>query len=406
MSEWAVEKRHSRQKRKAQKRKGKTGRSDQRGYKRRKLDVEIKKKSNDFHVDLKYRFSLPSPVGHPKLLQVRLPPNYATRYSSSELECQRSWSLFSESGLIVPLDVWDPSAYESNKSDNATRAVEDDKLLDMIYARTTKQQNKINANVREKAKNASFFLNPFLLTRIKHVRKPEGKTHDERGTIFAEENSSLKALRDQQNKVLSVDYILKTFQDIDSFQPREDEKPIEHPTKPGLTLKSSLPIFPDDRLLKNNYSHISFVRTPAKEVMKLSFMETIEDEVAYESARNSTIKVSQHGFNKKKKWFSYYAPVNKQPEEALQEHEWTSEFKIQTKERKKKGEAQRIFFVESKQSGEIVWGKLSERILLRRGETDPVSTQKTGSVMSLKERDIFSNLPKSLTIEEVDEFDD
>ena len=67
-------------------------------------------------IDLEFRYktSLPPPIGHPKLLQVPLPPDYLTRYMGAELETQRHWHLKPESGLIIPIDLWDPSAYKPN----------------------------------------------------------------------------------------------------------------------------------------------------------------------------------------------------------------------------------------------------------------------------------------------------
>ena len=41
------------------------------------------------------------------------------RYMGAELEARRHWTLFSESGLCVPIDLWDPHKYKQ-KSESKT----------------------------------------------------------------------------------------------------------------------------------------------------------------------------------------------------------------------------------------------------------------------------------------------
>ena len=106
----------------------------------------------------------------------------------------------------------------------------------------------------------------------------------------------IENLEKQKQSMLSVESVQKSFKDIEN---------LKHPTRPELTVVEALPIFPDDRILENTYSHISFDRPPMREAVKLPFLQERSDEACHDATRDCMMRVAEkHG----KQWYSMYTP--------------------------------------------------------------------------------------------------
>lgn len=387
MSEWAVEKTSSRRKKRE---KRTSSRKDEKSLKRKKRKIEHEKSSRKVQkaveLEFRYKTSLPPPIGHPKLLEVPLPPDYLTRYMGAELETQRHWHLQPESGFIVPIDIWDPNAYKPNIEEKE-RGDEDSDLLAMIYQRRRNASDvidhKLNKSHYFSMNKVSWTLNPDIMTNTTRVREFKCKSEGVRevDTKFADK-SVIEDLMKRKESLLSVDAIQQSFKDIDN---------LKHPTKPELTVVEALPIFPDDRILENSYSHMSFDWPPMKEAIKLSFLQERSDQECHEATKNSMLRVSEnHG----KDWYSLYTPDQEKGTELDQELEWTSEYHL-----KYQGKADfSHFFV--RVDNEIVWGQVHTRTKLGRVETENIMSR-NDKTLNRAERDTFASLPRYLGVETI-----
>lgn len=368
--------------------------------KKRKIDDGSKKKvpviDEKKLLRCNYKVSLLPPVGHPKLLKVPLPPDHATQYMGAELEARRHWTLFSESGLAVPIDLWDPHKYKQ-KSETQTKQQGDIELLAMLKSRNDSSGigDTISSTVYKEANQQGWTLNSTLMTSSSIIAKKKQRTITERGTRF-EDTSILKRYDKERQQFVTVESIKQTFKDIDD---------IKHPRDPELSVKQALSIFPDDRLLQNGYSHISFDRPPIKEVQKLPFMQEVNatQSQAQDVIEKNIFKVSDHKNHtgEDTKWFSMYAPnpnTQKLPHEE-EDYEWTSEYGHVSTQSAKFNH----FFVVN--DNEVVWGRVRDRSALRRKETERANT-KNDTTFSQKDRETFANLPRYLKVQFVEENDE
>jgi len=383
MSDWAVEKSSSRRK--------KSKRTNNRKAEKRKRKTDHEKTSRKLQkvseIEFRYKTSLPDPIGRPKLLQVPLPPDYLTRYMGAELETQRQWNLHSENGMAVPIDVWDPVAYKASLEEQE-RCDEDADLLAMIYQRTSKSSDdhKLNKSHYYGARLTSWTLNPDIMTNQTRVKERKAKAANavrEVDTKFANK-TIIENLEKQKQSLLSVESIQQTFKDIDNLKVGD-----KHPKNPDLTVVESIPIFPDDRILENDYSHISFDRPPIKEAIKLPFLNEKSDDVCHDATNDSVIRVSEH---RNKLWYSMYTPDKSKGTELDHELEWTSEY-----HRRFEGKSDfSHFFV--RVGHEIVWGQISNRTKLGRVETENITSNKS---FNRADRETFAGLPRYLGIETI-----
>eukprot|EP00494_Astrolonche_serrata_P027590 UN27853 len=102
---------------------------------------------------------------------------------------QRHWTLWSESGLPIPIDVWDPTAYARNDARGEkqnTRPDKDTELIAMLYARTKTNEinHKLDKSKYSKMNKVSWTLNPEMFSGYSKMKRREKVDVNERNTKF------------------------------------------------------------------------------------------------------------------------------------------------------------------------------------------------------------------------------
>jgi len=337
---------------------------------RKSSGSELVSQSNDFLTKLKHRTTLPGPPLEPKFLEYPHPEDHRTRFCASTLELMHQQELFPDSGLAVPLGTFlmDPTI-----EDNRTLEPEDRRILEMLEDRW----RKLGGEDDER----QYDVKPSFLPEGTFIVGAGKKKKARRGLSEKETLASLQHRKEVEDGEELSDYeamtkeaVMKTFDDV--YEVDNEEFPaFKHPDpkKAHLTIVSSHMLFPDDRLLETEYSHVKFDEPPAKHVAKLpAYQEQVEAgdaEAPERGAKFAVLRRTVCGLGDKATdfWLSQYAETEELPPEnpedpPLKGLNWATAWAPRAaRTREENDEADSGYFF-AKTDAEIIYSKIKNRL--------------------------------------------
>ncbi|KAN0043342.1 hypothetical protein ACTA71_010990 [Dictyostelium dimigraforme] len=224
----------------------------------------INSKISEFQCKLKFQNSLPEIPFEPKFLKLSSDFQRFTQYKTTSLERQYKHPLLTEPQLGIPIDLIDPSVYNTPKSPIQVPPG-DEPLLKPLSQQDLEEKNSSTIF----KKKSEIRPNVGWLRKTEYLSKSDENTFGRpvkristSGELTSSTSSNNKQLlliqqQQQQQEQLSDSVLVENTFDICS-----SDYQFVHPTNPSLKPVSVLPVFPDFDLWANSFTEVTFDSDP------------------------------------------------------------------------------------------------------------------------------------------------
>jgi len=166
-------------------------------------------------------------------------------------------------------------------------------------------------------------------------------------------------------KLSSIETIERSFKLI---------RQIQHPKKTYLRIDFSLPIFPNHKIIENEYNHIFFTRSLIRECSKLSHLQFPSKQAIKIHSKELLLRVIKaNRFN----WYSLYIHQNQSNGKQIN-FNWIGEFELRSVRCKKRS----YLLIENEY--EVTWGKIDYRKTLLKKDLDDLNEKSSGNTKKLR----------------------
>ncbi|KAK5576063.1 hypothetical protein RB653_007201 [Dictyostelium firmibasis] len=240
----------------------------------------INSKISEFQCKLKFQNSLPEIPFEPKFL--KLPSDFQrfTQYKTTSLERQYKHPLLTEPQLGIPIDLIDPSIYNTPKSPIQVPPG-DEPLLKPLSQQDLEEKNSSTIF----KKKSEIRPNVGWLRRTEYLSKSDENTFGRP----VKRISTSGELNSPNNKQLSLiqDQLIDSVLVENTFDICSSDHQFVHPTNPSLKPVSVLQVFPDFDLWANSFTEVTFDSDPLDHYLPRDLRS---DKVQEYAARHNEIR--------------------------------------------------------------------------------------------------------------------
>ncbi|EAL72056.1 RNA polymerase II-associated factor 1 [Dictyostelium discoideum AX4] len=223
----------------------------------------INSKISEFQCKLKFQNSLPEIPFEPKFLKLSSDFQRFTQYKTTSLERQYKHPLLTEPQLGIPIDLIDPSVYNTPKSPIQVPPG-DEPLLKPLSQQDLEEKNS-SAIFKKKSEIRP---NVGWLRRTEYLSKSDentfGRPTKRISTSGELLTSSSSGSNTPNNKQLSLaqEQLSDSVLVENTFDICASDYQFVHPTNPSLKPVSVLQVFPDFDLWANSFTEVTFDSDP------------------------------------------------------------------------------------------------------------------------------------------------
>eukprot|EP00117_Sycon_ciliatum_P015658 scpid87147/ scgid15415/ RNA polymerase II-associated factor 1 homolog len=351
-------------------------------------------KQSDFVCRVKYGNTLPDVPFDPKFLVYPFEQNRYVQYKPTTLERGHKHELLTEVDLGVPIDLIDPRTYAADSSSTTELHPVDEMLLEDEVSQPANDKR-----ARQHNKHVSWLRKTeYISSEYNRFQTSSESLENKVGYSVKKKLQGEDVYKDRKSQIAAIE---KTFTDA--------QRPItKHHSKPNVTAKEILPVFPDFQLWQHPFAQVSFDNDPSPSG------KTTTEEV--ESMAQAMLRgmVDESG----NQFVAYFLPSTETkkrrreegddfPTGSLHEYEMQREYnwKIRTKSTHASEE---IYFFTMRPGEGVFYNELATRVRLSKrravGSTAPrrpASTKLTVKQRNFEETELASQGNRLMQLEPV-----